>query len=393
MTRKRLLVLALGTFALGIAQFAMMGIMSAVAHDLKVSIPRAGDFISAYSIGIAVGAPGLIFMSRCPMRRVLLFLCALIAFGNIFAAFSGGYDDFLAARFISGLPHGAYFGAAAIVAERLAGQGRKATAVAIMISGMTVANVAGVPIATWLAHFLSWRLTFVMASATAILAFMGIWSVVPELASARGNGSLKSQFMFLRRPAPWLIMTGAFFGQAAILCWYSYMEPILVGVTHVPAQYVTLVMALAGIGMVLGGLVSGKLADRHTPGLVTGIICIVMLPILFAAYFYSRFEIVYLCVVFFGAAEIFALLGPVQYLIVRFAPGGEMVGGACIQIALNISGALAAYLGGCAIRAGWGLASPALLGIPFAIVAAVAMLYFSRRYRDAEPGMDKKISA
>lgn len=378
--RKSILVLALGTFALGIAQFSMMGILSSVAHDLKTGIPEAGDFISAYSIGIAIGAPALIIMSRYPLKRVLLFLCALIAIGNMFAALSAGYHSFLTARLISGLPHGAYFGVAAIVAERLASQGQKATAVAIMISGMTVANVAGVPLVVWLTHIASWRITFFMAAGAAILAFLSIWMMMPDVTVTEGKVSLKSQFRFLRQPAPWLIMIGAFCGQAAILSWYSYMEPILVGVTHIAGKYVSFIMALAGIGMFLGGLVAGKLADRHSPGLVTGAICILMLPILCLAYFFSQYKIIYLCVVFFGAAEIFALLGPVQYLMVRFAPGGEMAGGACIQIALNISGALAAFLGGCAINSGLGLTSPALIGMPFAFIAAIAMFHFSRSH-------------
>ena len=172
--KKSLLALAIGTFALGIAEFAMMGILSAVARELDVSIVKAGNLISAYSAGVAIGAPGLVLLRRWPLKRLLLLLTAMIAVGNAAAALSPGYYTLLAARFVSGLPHGAFFGAGAIVCSRLADVGKGAQAVAVMVGGMTVANVVGVPGATFVTNVISWRVAFAIVSFFGMLAFAGM---------------------------------------------------------------------------------------------------------------------------------------------------------------------------------------------------------------------------
>lgn len=382
MIRKSLVALALGTFALGISEFTMMGILSVVAQDLRVSIPRAGDFISAYSLGVASGAPFLLFMSRFPMKRIVLFLCCLIICGNMLAAFATGYAGLLAGRFISGLPHGAYFGVAAIMSTRLVGYGEKATAVAIMVTGMTVANVIGVPAATWLTSIAGWRAAFLMVSASGLLAFLGIHFEVPAMAPVGrgGKGAIKSQFVFLKSLAPWLIFAGTFLGQGGLYCWYSYVEPIMLNVAHFSPGSITFIMMLAGLGMVAGGLAAGRLADRYPAGLVTAIISVLVIPVLLLIYFDSQHRVLSLFLTFFGAAGIFALGGPLQYLIVRFSRGGEMLGGAGIQVAFNVSNAFSAWIGGCAINAGFGLTSPALVGLPLAVAAAAVLFFFHRRY-------------
>lgn len=386
MLRKSLVALALGTFALGISEFGMMGILTQVAADLQVSIPRAGDFISAYALGVAFGAPFLIFMSTLPIKRILLGLCVFISIGNLLAACAGGYASLLISRFISGLPHGAYFGVAAIMATMLVGYGEKATAVAIMVSGMTVANVIGVPLATWLTSEFSWRMAFFFVAFAGAMAVLGIALEVPgkKPLNRKGKGSFRSQFAFLKQPAPWLIFAGTFFGQGALYCWFSYVEPVMLHVSDFPAGAITFIMMLTGMGMVIGGLVSGKLADHYKPGMLTGIICMLMIPTLLCIYFFSGNKIVSLIAAFLGAAEIFALGGPLQYLIVRFSPGGEMLGGAGIQVAFNVSNAFAAWLGGCVISAGYGFAGPAIAGIPLALIGAASLFYFNLLYRKME---------
>lgn len=377
MIKKSLLALALGTFALGVSEFGMMGIISVIARDMKISIPDAGDFISAYSIGVAVGAPALPFLSRFRLKYILLFLCVMIAAGNFLVAISSGYYSFLLGRFISGLPHGAYFGIGAILATKLASYGEKATAVSIMVSGMTVANVIGVPFSTFLTSTLSWRLSFLFVTVCGILALAGIWLKIPLMPPLEkgGKGSIRRQFAFLKKLPPWLIFAGVFFGQASLYCWYSYVEPIMLQITHIPESCITWVMMLAGLGMVTGALVAGRLADRFPGGMVTGLICILEIPVLLLIYLKSDVLILSLFLVFIGSAQIFALGGPLQYLIIRFSRGGEMFGGAAIQIAFNVANALAALMGGMAIGWGLGITSPALMGIPFAIIAATALFY------------------
>lgn len=374
-----LLALALGTFALGIAEFSMMGILTTIARELYVSIPDAGDFISAYALGVCIGAPLPLLFRRRPLKSILIGLALLIALGNIGAALAQGYWTLAMARLVSGLPHGAYFGVAAIVATNLAPAGRKATAVAIMVAGMTMANLIGVPMATWLANAVSWRLVFTMAAAAGLLAGLGIWFEVPKDQPALPK-KLARAFAFLRGAAPWLIFAATFLGQGSVYCWYSYMEPIMRDVAGVPADGMKWVMVAAGLGMLLGGLGGGKLADRFHPALVTCVTAITIVPILLAIYFCSHIAWLAILLTFLGAGSLFALGGPMQYLIVRFSRGGEILGGAGIQIAFNGSNALSAFLGGMAINAGFGFAAPALLGIPMAIAAAVIMAWFYERY-------------
>lgn len=386
MFKTSLIALAIGTFALGISEFTMMGILTTVASDFQISIARAGDFISAYSLGVACGAPSLLYLSRFPMKQILVFLCLVIFAGNVYAASSAGYASLLAGRFLSGLPHGAYFGAASIMATRLADPGEQVGAVAVMMTGMTVANVVGVPLSTWLANAFTWRLSFALVAVAGLLAVLAIWFFVPRMApmAPTGKGSIRKQFEFLRHLAPWLIIAGTFFGQGSLYCWYSYVEPIMLHVSNFSKSHMTYIMALAGLGMVVGGLVGGKLSDHFKPGLVTGVISLLAVPILVLIRFESADPPLSLLLTFLGAACIFGLGGPLQYLIVRFSPGGEMLGGACIQVAFNVSNACAAYLGGMAIHAGLGLTSPALVGIPLALAAACVLFYFNHRYARME---------
>ena len=379
-----LLALACGTFALGVAEFSMMGILSPLARDLDVTIPQAGDFISAYALGVSLGAPLPLFFRNQPLKRILLGLCCLIMLGNGLAAAAPGYVSLICARFLAGLPHGAYFGVAAIVAVQLVPPGYKATAVAIMVTGMTLANVVGVPTVTWLTNAFTWRFTFLLAALWGGIAFAGILGCVPASPPPVKRGFIR-QVRFLRGPAPWLIFAATFLGQGSVYCWYSYMEPILLQITHIPADDMKWVMVLAGLGMFTGGLLCGRLADRFQPALVSACTALSIVPILLGIYFFSASTPVSLALVFLGPAALFGLGGPMQYLIVRYSRGGEILGGAGIQIAFNMSNACSAYLGGMVIRHGFGLAAPALLGVPMALVCAGVLIWFYRRY-EVRPG-------
>ena len=190
--KKSLIALAFGTLGLGIAEFVMMGILPDVAKDLGISIPMAGHFISAYALGVCVGAPVLTLARKYPLKHILLVLVTLIMIGNICAATAPNYWILLAARFISGLPHGAYFGVGSIVAERLADKGKGSEAVSIMIAGMTIANLFGVPLGTSLSASISWRLTFLLVGAWSVIIMYYIWRWVPQVENLPDTG-LKPQ--------------------------------------------------------------------------------------------------------------------------------------------------------------------------------------------------------
>ena len=376
--KKSLIALAFGTLGLGIAEFTMMGILPYVARDLNISIPVAGHFISAYALGVCAGAPMLIVARKRPLKHILLVLMALMLVGNLGAAMAPDYWLLLAARFISGLPHGAYFGVASIVAGKLADEGKSSEAVSIMIAGMTVANLFGVPLGTSLSHMLSWRVTFLLVGCWGLIVLYYIWRWVPVIEGLKDTG-FKGQFRFLKTPAPWLILGATALGNGGVFCWYSYITPLLTNVSGFSAESVTALMVLAGFGMVVGNLVSGRLSDRYTPGkvgtVVQGMICILLLMIFFLSPNpWCSAILMALC-----TAGLFAVSSPKQVLIIRVAPGGEMLGGACVQIAFNLGNAIGAYVGGLALSGGYRY--PALAGVPFALVGFVLFAIFYKKFQ------------
>lgn len=378
--KKSLIALALGTFALGIAEFTMMGILGDVARDLDVSVPMAGHLISAYALGVSFGALGLLFLRKYSLSRILIGLAAVIFLGNLAASLAPNYLTLLGARFISGLPHGCYFGVGAIVAPRLAGPGRGATAVAVMVTGMTVANLVGVPGATAVCNALSWRWAFALVAFSAALTLLALRLWMPRIDPLPSAGGFKSQFGFLRHGAAWLILGGTFLGQGSVYTWFSYVNPIMTEVTGFTNDDMTWVMVVCGLGMVTGNLVSGRLTDRFPGGVVAGTIAAALVVVMPLIYITAGIKWAALVLAFLACAGLFGIGGPLQYMIVRFARGGEMLGGACIQIAFNVSNAVSAALGGAVIHAGFGLASPALVGIPMAVAAALLLFMLHRRY-------------
>lgn len=376
--KKSLIALAFGTLGLGIAEFVMMGILPDVAKDLGISIPVAGHFISAYALGVCVGAPVLILARKHPLKHILLALVTLMMVGNTCAALAPNYWVLLLARFISGLPHGAYFGVASIVAEKLADKGKGSEAVSIMIAGMTIANLFGVPLGTSLSNSISWRVTFLLVGCCGVIILYYIWRWVPHVEGLKDTG-FKGQFRFLKTPAPWLILGATALGNGGVFCWYSYINPLLTEVSGFTAESITALMVLAGFGMVVGNLVSGRLSDRYTPGkvgtTVQAMICIVLLLIFFLSP-YPWLSALLMCLC---TAGLFAVSSPEQVLIIRVAKGGEMLGAACVQVAFNLGNAIGAYVGGLAISGGYRY--PALAGVPFAMVGFILFLTFYKKYQ------------
>ena len=376
--KKSLIALAFGTLGLGIAEFVMMGILPDVAKDLGISIPVAGHFISAYALGVCVGAPVLILARKHPLKHILLALVTLMMVGNTCAALAPNYWVLLLARFISGLPHGAYFGVASIVAEKLADKGKGSEAVSIMIAGMTIANLFGVPLGTSLSNSISWRVTFLLVGCWGVIILYYIWRWVPHVEGLKDTG-FKGQFRFLKTPAPWLILGATALGNGGVFCWYSYINPLLTEVSGFTAESITALMVLAGFGLVVGNLVSGRLSDRYTPGkvgtTVQAMICIVLLLIFFLSP-YPWLSALLMCLC---TAGLFAVSSPEQVLIIRVAKGGEMLGAACVQVAFNLGNAIGAYVGGLAISGGYRY--PALAGVPFAMVGFILFLTFYKKYQ------------
>ena len=379
--KKSLIALAFGTLGLGIAEFVMMGILPDVAHDFGISISQAGHFISAYALGVCVGAPMLILARKHPLKRILLILVTLIMVGNISAALAPNYWILLLARFISGLPHGAYFGVGSIVAEKLADKGKGSEAVSIMVAGMTIANLFGVPLGTSLSAAISWRVTFLLVGCWGMIILYYIWRWVPQIESLPDTG-LKGQFRFLKSPAPWLLIGATLLGNGGVFCWYSYINPLLTHVSGFHPQSITFLMVLAGFGMVVGNLASGRLSDKYKPGRVAAIvqacICVTLLLIFFLSSV-SWLSVLLMCLC---TAGLFALSSPQQVLLIRYSKGGEMLGAASVQVAFNLGNAIGAYSGGLALQAGLGYQYPALIGVPFAFAGFILLTVFHTKYEN-----------
>lgn len=379
--KKSLIALAFGTLGLGIAEFVMMGILPDVAHDFGISISQAGHFISAYALGVCVGAPMLILARKHPLKRILLILVTLIMVGNISAALAPNYWILLLARFISGLPHGAYFGVGSIVAEKLADKGKGSEAVSIMVAGMTIANLFGVPLGTSLSAAISWRVTFLLVGCWGMIILYYIWRWVPQIESLPDTG-LKGQFRFLKSPAPWLLIGATLLGNGGVFCWYSYINPLLTHVSGLHPQSITFLMVLAGFGMVVGNLASGRLSDKYKPGRVAATvqacICVTLLLIFFLSSV-SWLSVLLMCLC---TAGLFALSSPQQVLLIRYSKGGEMLGAASVQVAFNLGNAIGAYSGGLALQAGLGYQYPALIGVPFAFAGFILLTVFHKKYEN-----------
>ncbi|MCD8165204.1 MAG: MFS transporter AraJ [Bacteroides sp.] len=377
--KKSLIALAFGTLGLGIAEFVIMGVLPDVAAGLGITIAKAGHLISAYTIGVCVGAPMLAVVRKFPLKKILLALAAIMTIGNILASLSPNYGTMLLARFLSGLPHGAYFGVASIVAEKLADKGKGSEAVSIMIAGMTVANLLGVPLGTAMSVSISWRSTFLLAGIWGIITFYYIWRWIPQVPGLPDTG-FKGQFRFLKSPAPWLILLATMLGNGGVFSFYSYVNPLLTQVAGFAPEHITILMVLAGFGMVVGNLTSGKLSDRYSPGMVAafsqGTICCVLLALFFLAGI-PWMAVLLMCICTTG---LFAVSTPQQVLIIRHAPGGELLGAASIQVAFNLGNAIGAYAGGLPLEAGKGYQYPALVGVPFAFCGFMLLLWFHRKY-------------
>ena len=376
--KKSLVALAFGTLALGIAEFVMMGILPDVAQSLGVSIPEAGHLISAYAIGVCCGAPLLVVVHKYPLKSILLVLACIILLGSTLAALSVNYWMLLAARFISGLPHGAYFGVASIVAVRLADERHKTGAVSIMVAGMTVANLFGVPLATGLSASVSWRFPFLLVVFVSLIVLYYVWKWVPSVGALPDNG-FRHQFAFLKNDAPWLILAATMFANGGIFCWYSYISPLLIECGFA-ADALPALMIAAGFGMVAGNLISGRLCDRHRPGHVVAVTQCIAIASLLAVFWLADYGWVSAALMVVCTGCLFAVSSPQQFLILKHAPGGELLGGASIQVAFNMGNAIGAFCGGLPIAAGLPPRYAALVGVPFIVLGLVSFIIFCRKY-------------
>ena len=372
--QKHIIALALGTLALGIAEFSMMSILSAVALDLSVSIPEAGHFISAYAIGVCVGVLLMVATARrIPLKTLLLIIIGFMVVGNGITVFADGYVSMLASRFIAGLPHGAYFGVGSIIATQLAKPGCASRDVCLMVAGMTVANLVGVPLGSFLSWAVSWRCAFMIVTACALLVFLAVLVWMPKLAALPDKG-FRAQFRFLGHLDPWLVLAAIGLGNGGFFAYYSYLNPVIEEVAGLSPARMSLVVTLAGAGMVIGNLISAKLSRRFESQDLAAAGQGVLVASLLLLFFFASSPWVAVVFSVIAAGCVFFISGPEQVLILRNAKDGQLLAAALGQCAFNGGNALGAWLGGLPIDADRTAEWSALPGVGLASFGFASLL-------------------
>jgi DHA1 family inner membrane transport protein len=378
-----LLALAVGAFGIGTTEFVMMGLLPEVAHDLHVSIPSAGHLVSAYALGVVVGAPLLAAVTaRMSRRSVLIGLMVLFVVGNGLSSLAPGYDSLLAARFLSGLPHGAFFGVGAVVAANTSAPERRARSVSLMFLGLTFANVAGVPAATLAGERFGWRATFLAVSVIGLAAIASLALLIPRDHTPASATGLRGELAALRPLPVWLAFGTTVAGFGALFSAYSYITPMLTQSAGFTAAGVTLLLALFGVGSTVGNLLGGRLADHSTRGMLFGgLASLVVVLSLFPLLMRSQWSAA-LAVTLLGMAA-FATGSPLQLMVLQKAASAPSLASSANQAAFNLANAGGAWVGGLALAAGFGVSSPALAGAGLAVlglcVAGVAYAVDRRR--------------
>ena len=379
--KKSLLALASGAFILGAAEFVMMGILPQTAEAMHVDIPTAGHFISAYAIGVCIGTLILVFGRKIPPKQLIIMFMVIAFVGNVLSAFSVNAPMLLAARFISGLPHGAFFGTATLIAKTVADKGKEAQAVSAMVTGQTVANMIGVPAGTLMSEFLSWRLAFIVLSVWAAMTVFLVLAWVPAIAPVKDVG-LAGQFRFLRKPGPWLILGAVFTGNAGVFCWWSYVSPWLQKTGGYDSDMVPFLMMLAGFGMVVGGIVGGRLTDLWKAGATAALSHGIALCGLLLVFLLPGNHATTALLTFIIGFALFFNSSPQQLLMVQAGEGGgELIAGAAVQIAFNFGNAIGSIVGGAALTAtAMNYHFTGIAGAPISLLAVILLVLYTRRY-------------
>jgi DHA1 family inner membrane transport protein len=377
------LALASGAFGIGVTEFAPMGLLPTIAHHLKVSIPTAGLLVTGYALGVLAGAPLLTLPTGgMDRKRLLLLLIAIFTVGNVLSAVAPGYAALMAARVVTSLCHGAFFGVGSIVAGRLMGEGKQAAGVAAVFSGLTVANIGGVPFAAWVGEHIGWRIAFAGIAGLGVIAFVAIALALPKIPGDRSI-DLKRELAVMKRPAVLIALLTTALASAAMFTVFTYISPILRQSAHVSPDAVTVALVTYGVGLTLGNWLGGRFADKAlTPTLVVVLIALAALLVLFAFTMHSLVPA--LATVFAWGVATFALVPPLQARIMTEAHDAPNLASSLNIGAFNLGNAAGAALGGGVIAMGLAYPWVSIAGAAMA-GAALVLVLVSRRATRAFP--------
>lgn len=377
-----LLALAIGAFGIGTTEFSPMGLLPVIAKGVDVSIPAAGMLISAYAVGVMVGAPLMtLLLSHRARRNALIFLMAIFTLGNVLSAIAPDYTTLMLSRIITSLNHGAFFGLGSVVAASVVPKHKQASAVATMFMGLTIANIGGVPAATWLGDTIGWRMSFFATAGLGVIAMAGLWLSLPK-GGAGEKPDVKRELSVLVRPQVLTALLTTVLGAGAMFTLYTYISPVLRTITHASPGFITLMLVLVGVGFSIGNYLGGKFADRSLNGTLKGFL-LLLVAIMLAIPFLAQSQLgAAVSMVIWGAAT-FAVVPPLQMRVMRVAHEAPGLSSSVNIGAFNLGNALGAMAGGAVISGGLGYAFVPVMG---AIVAGLALLvvFYSGRVHGKE---------
>ncbi|PRY55000.1 MFS transporter [Glycomyces artemisiae] len=379
--RRRVLALgalALGAFGIGLTEFVVVGLLGPLGEDLHVSISTAGLLVTGYAASVAIGAPIMTAIgANLPRKTMLVILMALFIAGNVLAAVAVTYGQLMTGRVVSALCHGAFMGIGPIMAASLVAPEKRSRAIALMMTGLTLANVVGVPFGTALGQQLGWRAAFWAIVAIGAASLAAILLFVPARANDKGEG-LRGELAVFRRPQVWLVLTITMLGWGAAYAAITFLEPLLTRVSGFETSTVPWLMLLFGVGLTAGNLLGGRLADRAVmPALYGTLAAATAALVVFAFAVHSPVPAAIMVFVL-GAAG-FAMVPVLQTRVLDAAAGAPSLASSVNAAAFNVGIALSAWFGGLAIDAHWGLTAPIWIGVAMGAAALAVTVAASRR--------------
>lgn len=368
-----LLALAVGAFAIGTTEFSPMGFLPEIARDLEISIPRAGMLISAYALGVMLGAPLMtLWLSRYSKRKSLILLMAIFTIGNILATLAPNYLGLMGARIITSLNHGAFFGIGSVVAASVVPKDKQASAVAMMFMGLTIANIGGVPLATWIGQHIGWRMAFLGISLLGLLTMFSLWKALPEGQSSQ-KPDVRQELQVLTRLPVVLALLTTVMSAGAMFALYTYITPSLQSFTQASPALITLMLVLIGVGFSIGNHLGGKFADLSLDKTLIGFLILLMLMMLLFPILASTALGAGLALIIWGAAA-FAVVPPLQMRVMSVAYDAPGLASSVNIGAFNLGNALGAIAGASVLNLGLSYSAVSFAGAGLSAVALLLVL-------------------
>ncbi|HAR5830012.1 TPA: MFS transporter [Staphylococcus pseudintermedius] len=366
-------MLAIGAFAIGMTEFVIMGLLPNVANDLNVSVSQAGQLITGYALGVAIGGPIIVMLTfRLNRKALLMLLMGIFILGNILGGLSPNYTTLMLSRIVTSLAHGSFFGIGSILAASMVASQYRASAMALMFMGLSLSNILGVPFGTLIGQKLGWHMTFLIIAVIGVIALIGIMMFVLMPKEMR-TASIKDELRILKEKRLWLTLGMTLFGFSSVFAYFTYISSVLIDVTHIPEQFISSILIVFGVGVTLGNIVGGKLADWNLNKALMSIFIIFVLY--FGLLYFIQFHpiIMVIGVFLFGFIG-FSMSPSLQYKSTLISQEAPTLSSTLNQSAFNIENALGAFIGGLVVST-LPIASLSLIAPLLTLIGLVFLLW------------------